>query len=140
MPNVTPALQAIDVVAPQGRAGFLVREQLNDELGRDFTVPARYRLELTVAETRAPRGLRVNNVGAEIELAMHVGYTLVENATSRRLLSGAAPISVFYVGADAPYAGVAAQQDAMERAASQAAVMIRLHLSRQFARASRPAS
>ncbi len=41
---------------------------------------------------------------------------------------------MFYVSADAPYAGIAAQQDAQQRAANQAAVRIRLDLSRYFTR------
>lgn len=137
-PNVTPALRAVDVVVPQGRAGFLLREQINDELARDFTVPARYRLNLTVAEDRVPRGLRVNNVGAEVEEVVRVSYVLIENRTGRRLLTGVVPVSLFFVGTDAPYAGIAAQQDAQERAASEVAVQIRLALSRQFARAAQP--
>ena len=140
MANVTPALRSVDVVVPQGRAGFLMREQLNDELARDFASPARYRLELTVAEIRIPRGIRINNVAAEFELDLRVNYKLVDNATGATLLQGAAPATVFYAATDAPYAGIAAQQDAQERAASQAAVQIRLDLSRRFARAARPAA
>lgn len=140
MPNVTPALRSVDVVVPQGRAGFLMREQLNDELARDFATPARYRLELTLAENRIPRGIRINNVAAEFELDLRVSYKLVENATGATLLVGAAPATVFYAATDAPYAGIAAQQDAQERATSQAAVQIRLDLSRRFARVARPAT
>ena len=138
MPNVTPALRSVDVVTPPGRAGFLLREQINDELARDRARPARYRLNLTVAEVRIPRGIRVNNVASEIELDLRVGYDLVENATGKSLLRGQTATTVFYAATEAPYAGIAAQQDAQERAASQAAVQIRLALSRQFAAASRP--
>lgn len=140
MPDVVPALRAVDIVSPQGRSGFLMREQLNDELARDFAVPARYRLELGITENRIPRGIRINNVAAEFELDLRVTYRLIENATGATLLQGAAPVTVFYAATEAPYAGIAAQQDAQERAASQAAVQIRLDLSRRFARASRPAA
>lgn len=138
MPNVTPALRSVDIVTPQERAGFLMREQLNDELARDFSVPARYRLNLTIAENRIPRGIRVNNIAAETELDLRVNYDLIENSTGQVLLRGQTVSTVFYAATDAPYAGIAAQQDAQERAASQAAVQIRLDLSRQFAKASRP--
>jgi LPS-assembly lipoprotein len=137
MPNVTPALRSVDVVTPPGRVGFLLREQINDELARD-TAPARYRLNLTVAENRIPRGIRVNNVASEVELDLRVGYDLIENATGKSLLRGQTAAAVFYAATDAPYAGIASQQDAQERAASQAAVQIRLALSRQFAAAARP--
>lgn len=140
MPNVTPALRSVDVVAPQGRSGFLMKEQLNDELARDLAQPARYRLNLAIAENRIPRGIRVSNIASEIELNMRVNYELVESATSRVVLRGQTATTVYYAATEAPYAGIAGQQDAQERAASQAAVEIRLALSRQFARASRPRS
>jgi len=140
MPNVTPALRSVDVVPPQGRVGFLMREQLNDELARDFGVPARYRLVLTVTENRIPRGIRINNVASEFELDLRVNYDQIENSTGQSLLKGAAPVTVFYAATEAPYAGIAAQQDAQERAAGQAAVQIRLDLSRRFAGAAVPAA
>jgi LPS-assembly lipoprotein len=138
MPNVTPALRSVDIVTDPGRSGYLMREQLNDELARDFNLPARYRLNVVIAEVRIPRGLRINNVAAEIELDLRVTYNLVENATGRSLLRGQTASTVFYDATEAPYAGIAAQQDAQERAVSQTAVQIRLDLSRQFAKASRP--
>jgi LPS-assembly lipoprotein len=138
MPSVAPALASVDIVAPQGRLGYLMRQQLNDELAHDFSTPSRYRLELTIAETRIPRGIRRNNVAAENELDLRVGYKLIESGTAQELLRGETPVSVFYAATSAPYAGIAAQQDAQERAASQAAVQIRLDLSRRFAQASRP--
>ena len=133
-PGVTPALQSVEVTSPQNRLGFLLREQLNDQLARKLDLPARYRLNLTADEQRSARGLRVNNVASDFELDLRVSYQLIDSADSRVLLSGAAPVTVFYVSADAPYAGIAAQQDAQERAANQAAILIRLDLSRYFNR------
>jgi LPS-assembly lipoprotein len=139
MPEVAPALSSVDVVTPQGRMGYLMRQQINDELARDFATPARYRLELSLAENRIPRGIRTNNIAAEYELDLRINYRLVDNANAQELMRGDTPVTVFYDVTDAPYGGIAAQQDAQERAASQAAVQIRLDLSRRFARASRPA-
>lgn len=133
-PGVTPALQSVEVTSPQNRLGFLLREQLNDQLARKLDMPAKYRLELTADEVRSARGLRVNNVASDFELDLRVGYKLVETGTTKVLLAGNAPVTVFYVSADAPYAGIAAQQDAQERAANQAAIAIRLDLSRYFNR------
>jgi LPS-assembly lipoprotein len=134
-PGVTANLQAVDITTPQNRIGFLLREQLNDQLSRHLEEPARYRLELTADEVRSARGLRVNNVASDFELDLRVGYKLVENGgAARTLVSGVAPVTVFYVSANAPYAGIAAQQDAQERAANQAAIQIRLDLSRYFNR------
>ena len=111
----------------------MLREKINDEFARKIDQPALYRLQLTVAERRNARGLRVNNVASDVEEYLGVSYTLIENSTGKRLTTGFVPISVFYISADAPYAGIAAQQDAQARAADQVAVRIRLDLSRYFA-------
>ena len=132
--GVVPALEAVDVQVPQSRTGYLLREQLADELGRNLATGPRFRLILTVDERRFPRGLRVNNVATLYEVSLVVGYTLTDIATGKVLLQGAAPVAVSYDAADPPYASVAAQQDAEERAANQAAVRIRLDLSRYFHR------
>jgi LPS-assembly lipoprotein len=133
-PGVTPALQSVEVASPQNRMGFLLREQINDQLARRLDMPARYRLTLTAEEQRSARGLRVNNVASDFELDLRVNYQLIDTTNGQTLTSGAAPVTVFYVSADAPYAGIAAQQDAQERAANQAAIQIRLDLSRYFNR------
>jgi len=133
-PGVTSSLRSVDVTVPQSRVGFLLRERLNDQLARKLDEPAVYRLNLTTDEQRYARGLRVNNVASDFELDLRVRYELVEAATGRKVITGEAPVSVFYVSADAPYAGIAAQQDAQERAADQAAIQIRLDLSRYFNR------
>jgi LPS-assembly lipoprotein len=133
-PGLTPALQAIDVTTPQSRTGFMLRESIDNEFAHNLDQPSVYRLNLRADEKRFPRGLRVNNVASDFELDMRVNYELIENKTGRTLTQGFVPISVFYVSADAPYAGIAAQQDAQQRAAAQVAIQIRLDLSRYFAR------
>jgi LPS-assembly lipoprotein len=139
-PGLTPSLESIQVVVPQNRAGFMLKEKMDDAFARKVDQAARYRLNLTLAERRNPRGLRVNNVASDVEEDLNVSYELVENATGKSLLKGFVPASVFYVSADAPYAGIAAQQDAQARAADQVAVRIRLDLSRYFARQAAKAS
>jgi LPS-assembly lipoprotein len=133
-PGVTPALQSIQVMTPQSRAGFLLREQLDDQLARKLDGPAQYRLNVAIDERAYPRGVRVNNVASDFELDFRVTWSLVETASGRTVTQGVVPTTVFYVSADAPYAGIAAQQDAQERAANQTAIQIRLDLSRFFAR------
>ncbi len=120
------------MVAPDGRAGFLVRDELQDALARDRSAAARYRLTYTVHQLKYPRGLRVNNIATGYELDLTVDYALTEIATGTVVYRGNAPVQVSYNSADAPYAGIAAQQDAEQRAAQQAAVLIRLDLSRYF--------
>ena len=88
---------------------------------------------MTANEIRTPRGLRVNNTATEYELSLTIIYTLVENATGKTVRTGVAPVIVTYESSDAPYAGLSAQTNAQERAATQAATLVRLDLSRYFA-------
>jgi LPS-assembly lipoprotein len=127
-----PALSSVEVVPTKGRLGYLMQEQLDDALARQRGEPARYRLTMTSNEIRTPRGLRVDNTATEYELNLTITYNLIETATGKVLRSGVAPVTVTYESSDAPYAGLAAQNDAQERAAIQAATLIRLDLSRYF--------
>jgi LPS-assembly lipoprotein len=131
--GVGPALSSVDVVSPKGRVGYLMQEQLDDALARSRGEKARYRLTMNTNEVRTPRGLRLDNTATEYELNLTVAYTLVETATGRTLRSGVAPVTVIYQSSDAPYAGISAQNDAQERAVTQAATLVRLDLSRYFA-------
>jgi LPS-assembly lipoprotein len=133
-PGVTPALESVEIATPQTRAGFMLREKIDDQFAHKLDQPALYRLNLKVAEKRNPRGLRVNNVASDVEEDLSVSYELVDSLSGAKLTQGFVPVSVFYVSADAPYAGIAAQQDAQERAANQVAIQIQLELSRYFAK------
>lgn len=140
-PGVTGGLAGVAVDPPaHSRTGFLVGQHLDDELGRREGVAPTYRLALSVEEHRYPRGVRVNNVANRYEISLSVGYVLTEAATGRVLLVGTAPADVSYDSADAPYAGVAAEQDGADRAAEQAAILIRLNLARWLTRQTGPAS
>ena len=140
-PGVTGGLAGVAVDVPaHSRTGFLVSQHLDDEFGRREGVSPTYRLAISVEEHRYPRGVRVDNVANRYEIALAVGYTLTEAATGRVLLAGTAPVNVSYDSADAPYAGVAAEQDGADRAAEQAAIRIRLDVARWLAKQTGPAS
>lgn len=133
VPGVSPSLAAIDVVAPQGRVGELMREELDDALGRDLGVPPAYRLDLYYRTDRVGRGLRIDNVVSRYELVLNVEYRLVERAGGRELKRGRIKSEVTYDSIDQPYASIAAQQDAEVRAAADAARRIHLDLASWFA-------
>lgn len=125
-------LQRVEVVSAPGRTGYLLKEQLDDQLARNRSEPARYRLDMIVHERRAPFGGRVNNIANRYEIGVDVDYRLVELASRRELKRGSVAVAVSYDSADPPYAGVAAQQSGEERGAAQAAVLLRLELARYF--------
>jgi len=132
-PGVSPSLSAIQVNAPKGRTGFLLGEQLNDALATDRTAPPRYRLDLVIHEHRYNRGLTIDNVARRYENHVLVTYTLVDLVGGKVVKAGSAPVEVTYAASDQPYAGVAAQEDAQERAAADAAQRIRTDLGAYFA-------
>ena len=63
-PGVVKNLAAIDVEAPVGRTGYLIREHLDDTFAKNRAAPAAYRMHLELYETRYPRGIRVDNVAS----------------------------------------------------------------------------
>lgn len=131
--TVTKGLGAIEVVAPDGRAGYLLREQLDDALARDVNVLPAYKLTYTVNETRYARGVRVDNVANRYELRLTAYWTLADTKTGRPVRTGSTYATATYDSADQPYAAIAAQQDGQERAAAEVARKIQLELAAWFA-------
>ena len=129
---VTPAG---DVQAPDGRAAYLLREQLNDALARNMAKPASSRLTVSsLTDQRDPRGLGSTNVASRYELTLKVDYVLNEIAGGREMARGSHTVLVSYPAVTSPYAGVVAQQDSQQRAATEAARRIRLDLAEYFAK------
>ena len=131
--TVTKGLGAIEVVAPEGRAGYLLREQLDDALARDVNVLPAYKLIYTVNEVRYARGVRVDNVANRYELSLTANWRLVDVKTGRPVRTGSSNATATYDSADQPYAAIAAQQDGQERAAAEVARKIQLDLAAWFA-------
>lgn len=127
--SVTKGLSAIEVVAPSGRAGYLLREKLDDAFGRDVSVPPSHRLTYTVSENRYPRGVRVDNVANRYELNLTANWSLIDIKTGKPVRTGATTAAVTYDSADQPYASITAQEDSQERAATELARRIQLELA-----------
>ena len=128
-PGVVSSLGSIDVAAPQGRAGFLLRQHLDDSLGRNPGAPATYRLQLKLAEARFPRGIRTDNVATRYEYVISADYTLTSLASGAIAKKGHVRVELTYDSADQPYASIAAQQDAEDRATEETARRIQLELA-----------
>ena len=131
--GVAPTLAAIEVVAPPGRSGFLLRGYLDDAFGRKASAAPVYRLTMNLAENRYPRGVRVDNVANRYELQLVVDYTLTE-VGGGVVKTGRIQSSVTYDSADQPYASIAAEQDGQERAANETARKIQLELASWLAK------
>jgi LPS-assembly lipoprotein len=132
-PGISSGLSAVSVEAPDGRTAYLLRERLDDSLGRDRRVQPEYRLSYTVLETRDPRGLGADNAASRYELNLTVDFTLTRLSDGQAVRAGQEKVLIIYDAVAEPYAGVSAQQDGQERAAAEAARRIRLDLAEYFA-------
>jgi len=128
-PGVGPALSSVEVIAPEGRTGYLIRQHLDDALGKNRDAAPRYRMSLQLGESRYPRGLRVDNVATRYEYVLTAAYTLTAVPSGATAKTGAVRVELTYDSADQPYASVAAQQDVQDRAAEEAARRIQLELA-----------
>jgi LPS-assembly lipoprotein len=128
-PGVVSNLAAIEVEAPQGRTGFLIREHLDDAFAKNRAVRPAYRMQLALAEQRYPRGVRVDNVATRYEYVLVATYALTTASSGAVAKRGTVRVELTYDSADQPYAAVAAQQDAQDRAAEEAARRIQLELA-----------
>ena len=128
-PGVVPKLAAINVVQPDGRAGFLIREHLDDAFAKNRSAAAAYTMRLSLAEARYPRGVRTDNVATRYEYVLTADYTLANLPGGDVAKKGRVRVEVTYDSADQPYASIAAEQDAEDRATQEAARRIQLELA-----------
>lgn len=131
--SVSPKLAAIQVVQPDGRLGFYMREYLDDSLARDHGQQPVYRLNISNRELRVPRGISISNVASRYEVDLTTNYTLTEIATGKQVTKGQVSVNVTYDVQNQPYASLSAQQDGERRVAEQAADRLRLELASYFA-------
>lgn len=128
-PGVVGKLAGVNVVAPQGRTGFLLAQHLDDAFARDRSGKAAYSMRLALSEARYPRGIRTDTVATRYEYVLTADYTLANEPVGDIAKRGRVRVEVTYDSADQPYASIAAQQDAEDRAAAEAARRIQLELA-----------
>jgi LPS-assembly lipoprotein len=128
-PGLSKGLSSVEVAAPNGRVGYLVRESLDDDLARNKGETPAYRLDFTVDQSRDPRGLTINDYAQRYQVGVTVDYTLTDLSTGQIVHHGRAISDVSYDAANDPYAGIAARQDSQQRAASDVARKIEIELA-----------
>jgi LPS-assembly lipoprotein len=128
-PGVTSKLASIEVLAPEGRTGFLLHQHLEDAFATHRGAPAAYAMRLSLAEARYPRGIRTDNVATRYEYVITADYTLASQPGGDVAKKGRVRVEVTYDSADQPYASIAAQQDAQDRAAQETARRIQLEVA-----------
>jgi LPS-assembly lipoprotein len=138
--NVVRSLAAIQVNAPGGRTGYLMRQHLDDAFAKDHTAAPTYTMDLSIGEARYPRGVRIDNVATRYEYVLTANYALREVKSSALAKQGQVRVELTYDSADQPYASISAQQDAQDRAADEAARRIELELAVWLANGAKVAS
>jgi LPS-assembly lipoprotein len=132
---VTSQLASIDVQAPDGRTGYLMRQHLDDAFARNRGATV-YTMQLGLSEARVPLGRRIDNVATRYEYVLTATYVL-RNAQGAVAKQGNVRVALTYDSADQPYASISAQHDAQDRAAAEAAQRIELELAAWLATAAK---
>ena len=128
-PGVASGLTHIQVDAPKGRVGYLMREDLDDSFGHAKGAAPVYRLELSMNTVRQSHGLTANDVAQRYQLNLHVTYNLVEVASGKVAHTGSVISDISYDSTDQPYAGIAARQDVQNRLAGDVAQKIEVQIA-----------
>lgn len=123
----TAGLSRIAVETPDTRLGYRLRERLEDALLYDRALAPEWRLDVTLEPSRRPLGRRIDDTAARYEMTL-VGQWTLTPLSGGEARTGRETVTVTYAVSDQPYAAIAAQEDAEERAAEAMAQRIRLAL------------
>ncbi|MBU2167752.1 MAG: hypothetical protein KKF88_07945 [Alphaproteobacteria bacterium] len=123
----TAGLSRIAVETPDTRLGYRLRERLEDALLYDRALAPEWRLDVTLDPSRRPLGRRIDDTAARYEMTL-IGQWTLTPLSGGEALAGSETVTVTYAVSDQPYAAIAAQEDAEERAAEALAQRIRLAL------------
>jgi LPS-assembly lipoprotein len=122
--EVARSLQAVDVAAIPGRAGWLVRTALEDRLGNGETDAPRYRLEVELDDDITGFGIRRDNSVTRERRSLRARYRLVDAARGTVLIDATAGSDAGIDVVSSEYATVAAEQTALERLSAEVADQI----------------
>jgi LPS-assembly lipoprotein len=122
--RVAQTLQSIEVAPIDGRAGWLVRTELEDRLGDATAGVPRYRLIIRLDDQITGFGIRADNAVARERRTLRARYQLVDAERGTVLLDATAgsDAGIDVVGSE--YATVAAEQTALERLSKEIADQI----------------
>ncbi|WP_429591741.1 LPS assembly lipoprotein LptE [Sphingomonas zeicaulis] len=112
--SVATALGAVEVAPIQGRAGWLVRNALNDRLGPHEGSPT-YRLEVELDDQITGFGVRSDDAITRERRTLRARYRLVEVGPNTVVLDATAGSDAGIDVVSSEYATIAAENSALER-------------------------
>lgn len=132
--TVAQTLRSVDVAPIDGKAGWLMRNALNDRLGRDRATPAIYRLEVELDDQITGFGVRRDDAVTRERRTLRARYRLVEAGKGTVVLDATAGSDAGIDVVSSEYATVAAENSALERLsqtlADQMVARIALYIDR----------
>ena len=129
---VAQGLAAVEVGPIEGRAGWLVRNALNDRLTQSGTAQApRYRLDVLLDDNLEGLGLLGDDTIGRERRTLRARYQLVDIASEEILLDATAGSDAGIDVVSSEYATIAAEQTALENLAKDVAdrIVARLALT-----------
>ncbi len=111
-------LAGVRVAPIAGKAGWLMRNALNDRLSAMGAGEARYRLDIVLDDKIEGLGVRPDETVTRERRTLRARYTLTDTAADRTILDDTAGWDAGIDVASSDYATVAAENTALERLAS----------------------
>ena len=129
---VAQGLSAIEVPAIEGKAGWLVRNALVDQLGERGTGAARYRLDVRLDDKLEGLGLLSDDTIARERRTLRARYQLVDLNSGEVVVDATAGSDAGIDVVSSEYATIAAEQTALENLSRQIAERIITQLALQM--------
>jgi LPS-assembly lipoprotein len=135
-PGGAPAIGAVDVSMIPGKAGHVLRNELDRLLYVEAGAGPRQTLEISLQEEVARLGLRTDESATRADLTLTARYVLTPPDGGRAVRGTVQSVATFEIPT-AAFGEIAAQDDARERAAEVLAQRIRADLALRLAQARR---
>ncbi|MEZ5994211.1 MAG: hypothetical protein R3C25_00505 [Hyphomonadaceae bacterium] len=129
------AIGPVQIGQIEGKAGHVLRTELSRILAVENDGSPPMQLQITLRESVARLGLRVDESSTRAELRLTANYILTPPAPGARALRGSVSTVVNYDIPTSAFGEIAAQDDARERAAETMAESFRAELALRMAQA-----
>ncbi|MEQ1810222.1 MAG: LPS assembly lipoprotein LptE [Terricaulis sp.] len=129
------AIGPVQIAEIDGKAGHVLRTELNRILAVENDGSPPMHLQVTLTEQVTPLGLRRDESATRAELRLTANYILTPVQANGRVMRGSVFTVVNYDIPEAAFGEIAAQDDARERAAETMAQRFRAELALRIAQA-----
>ena len=128
------AIGPVRIAEIEGKAGHVLRTELDRILAVENTGGEPALLEITIAEQVTPLGIRIDESASRAEIRLIANYVLTP-PNNAQVMRGSVVTTVNYDIPTAAFGEITAQDDARERAAETMAQRFRAELALRMAQA-----